>query len=82
MHGEMPITLCGGGAYNRRLVARLQQRLGATVTSSAALGIPPECVEGVVFAWLARQLLTGLPGNAPSVTGAAGPRLLGGIYPA
>ncbi|HSH83793.1 MAG TPA: anhydro-N-acetylmuramic acid kinase [Guyparkeria sp.] len=78
----MPVTLCGGGAYNDRLVARLQERLGTRVESSAALGLAPECVEGVVFAWLARQLLIGRPGNAPAVTGAAGPRLLGGIYPA
>ena len=78
----MPVTLCGGGAYNKRLVERLRDRLGTTVASSADLGIAPECVEGAAFAWLARQLLTGQPGNAPAVTGAAGPRVLGGIYPA
>lgn len=79
---SMPVTLCGGGAYNQRLVARLRERVGTTVESSAALGIAPECVEGAAFAWLARQLLAGQPGNAPSVTGADGPRILGGIYPA
>ncbi|KTG17016.1 hypothetical protein AUR63_00370 [Guyparkeria sp. XI15] len=79
---EMPVTLCGGGAYNQQLVARLRERLGTSVDSSAALGIAPECVEGAAFAWLARQLLSGKPGNAPAVTGAAGPRVLGGIYPA
>ncbi len=78
----MPVTLCGGGAYNCRLVERLREHLGTTVESSAVLGIAPECVEGAAFAWLARQLLAGRPGNAPSVTGAAGPRLLGGIFPA
>ena len=78
----MPVTLCGGGAYNKRLLARLRQRLRTTVESSAALGIAPECVEGAAFAWLARQLLAGRPGNAPAVTGVAGARVLGGIYPA
>ncbi|HEX6591239.1 MAG TPA: anhydro-N-acetylmuramic acid kinase, partial [Moraxellaceae bacterium] len=34
------------------------------------------------FAWLARQTVLGLPGNLPAVTGAAGPRILGTIYPA
>lgn len=81
-HPSMPVTLCGGGAHNQRLVARLRERLGTTVESSAALGIAAECVEGAVFAWLARQLLAGQPGNAPGVTGADGPRILGGIYPA
>ena len=79
---DIPVTLCGGGAYNKRLVERLRERLGTSVESSAALGIAPECVEGAAFAWLARQLLNGQPGNAPAVTGAAGPRVLGGIYPA
>ncbi|MFN2381055.1 MAG: anhydro-N-acetylmuramic acid kinase [Guyparkeria sp.] len=79
---DRPVTLCGGGAYNIRLVKRLRDRLGTEVESSAVLGLPPECVEGAVFAWLARQLLSGLPGNAPRVTGAAGARLLGGLYPA
>ena len=31
---------------------------------------------------LARQTMRRLPGNLPSVTGAAGARILGGIYPA
>ncbi|MFW6020943.1 MAG: anhydro-N-acetylmuramic acid kinase [Guyparkeria sp.] len=79
---DIPVTLCGGGAYNRRLVERLRDRLDTTVESSAALGIAPECVEGAAFAWLARQLLGGRPGNAPTATGAIGPRVLGGIYPA
>ena len=39
-------------------------------------------MEAMGFAGLARQAALGLPGNLPSVTGAAGPRILGGIYPA
>ena len=39
-------------------------------------------IEAMGFAWLARQTLLGLPGNRASVTGAAGPRVLGAIYPA
>jgi anhydro-N-acetylmuramic acid kinase len=34
----------------------------------------------MAFAWLARETLAGRPGNLPRVTGAAGPRVLGGIY--
>jgi len=41
----------------------------------------PDWVEAVTFAWLAHRTLAGLAGNAPAVTGAAGPRVLGGIYP-
>jgi anhydro-N-acetylmuramic acid kinase len=34
----------------------------------------------MAFAWLAHETLAGRPGNLPSVTGAAKPTLLGGIY--
>jgi len=39
-------------------------------------------VEAFAFAWLARQTLTGAPGNLPEVTGAKGERILGAVYPA
>ncbi|MCP4466567.1 MAG: anhydro-N-acetylmuramic acid kinase, partial [Halieaceae bacterium] len=47
----------------------------------AALGMDPDWVEAAAFAWLACQTLTNSAGNAPVVTGAAGERILGGIYP-
>ena len=43
---------------------------------------PPQQVEAAAFAWLARQTVHRLPGNLSSVTGAAGGRVLGTIYPA
>lgn len=74
---------CGGGAHNRQLMKLLQQELPATrVSTTADLGLDPDWVEAAAFAWLARQCLTGQPGNLPAVTGAAGPRLLGAVYPA
>ena len=62
----------------QRLQARLQPR---TVASTAAIGMDPDWVEAATFAWLASRTLAGLPGNAPVVTGASGPRVLGAIYP-
>ena len=50
------------------------------VRSSDIHGLPPLQVEAAAFAWLARQALLRQPGNLPSVTGAAGPRILGAIY--
>lgn len=75
--------VCGGGVHNRDLLQRLQAAVGTvTVKSTQALGIDPDWVEAIAFAWLASRCLAGLPGNAPAVTGARGPRVLGGIYPA
>jgi len=37
-------------------------------------------VESAAFAWFAHRTLAGLPSSAGSVTGAAGVRILGGVY--
>ena len=50
--------------------------------AALAHGLDPDCVEAMGFAWLAWRTAHGLAGNLPSVTGARGPRVLGGIYPA
>ncbi len=81
--GAEEVWLCGGGSRNRWLLARIRQRMGAVpVQDTQALGIDPQAVEAFAFAWLADQRLAGRPGNLPEVTGAAGPRQLGAIWPA
>ncbi len=77
------LLVCGGGAFNTHLMQRLQAGLPAMrVSSSASHDLPPLQVEAAAFAWLARQAIHRKPGNLASVTGAAGPRILGAIYPA
>ncbi|MES2399154.1 MAG: anhydro-N-acetylmuramic acid kinase [Pseudomonadota bacterium] len=77
------LIVCGGGAFNSHLMQRLQAGLPTLrVSSSDAHGLPPLQVEAAAFAWLARQTIHRQPGNLASVTGAAGPRILGAIYPA
>ena len=77
------LLVCGGGAYNLELMARLRARLAPLpVRSTSEVGLPPLQVEAAAFAWLARQHLNGQPGNSPAVTGACGPRILGALYPA
>ncbi|SDO37759.1 anhydro-N-acetylmuramic acid kinase [Pseudomonas jinjuensis] len=77
------VLVCGGGAFNPALMARLAARLpGARVSSTAERGVPPEWMEAMAFAWLAHRFLERLPGNCPEVTGAQGPRILGALYPA
>ena len=75
------LVVCGGGAYNEHLLSRLAALLpGCRVVTSGERGLPPLQVEAAAFAWLARERMEGRPGNLPEVTGAAGPRLLGGVY--
>lgn len=76
------LIVCGGGVHNRQLLARLAAQLPQTViTSSAAHGIDPDQVEAAAFAWLAARTVAGLPGNLPSVTGAASAAVLGATWP-
>lgn len=76
------LFLCGGGAQNTALWHRLASLLPDwSVDSTSALGLAPGWVEATAFAWLARQRMTGQPGNLPAVTGASGFRVLGGLYP-
>jgi anhydro-N-acetylmuramic acid kinase len=75
------LYVCGGGAYNAMLLAALA-RLAAPnrVATTTVLGLDPDYVEAVAFAWFARRTLAGLPSSAGSVTGAEGARILGGVY--
>ena len=77
------LIACGGGVRNPTLMARLAERLPRIkVETTAAHGLDPEFVEAVGFAWLAKATVEGRAGNLPTVTGAAGPRVLGAIYSA
>lgn len=72
------LWLCGGGALNDLLVERISKRItDVPVQTTAALGIPPEWVEAVAFAWLAWAHLQQIPAGIPSVTGASQAAILG-----
>jgi anhydro-N-acetylmuramic acid kinase len=75
------LYVCGGGAHNAGLLAAIAQRIAPDpVATTAALGLDPDYVEAVAFAWFARRTVEGLTSSAGSVTGAKGARILGGIY--
>ncbi len=81
--GTRELLVCGGGVHNPVLMARLRARLpGIPVASTEQAGVDPDWLEAMAFAWLAHRTLRGQPGNLPDVTGAAGQRILGGIYQA
>ena len=66
------IFICGGGAHNAYLVSRLQQLTAPDfkVATTESLGVHPDWVEAVAFAWLAYQTMQKRTGNLTSVTGA------------
>jgi anhydro-N-acetylmuramic acid kinase len=85
--GCRAVYVCGGGARNPHLLKALERALGQSgvsgvpVMTTEVLGVPPHHVEALAFAWLAMRCVERTPGNLPAVTGAAGERVLGAIYP-
>ncbi|MES2261881.1 MAG: anhydro-N-acetylmuramic acid kinase [Pseudomonadota bacterium] len=77
------VYICGGGAYNGMLLRELAVELDnkVKVESTSALGVEPNRVEALAFAWLAFRFNERLAGNLPAVTGAKGERVLGALYP-
>lgn len=79
------LLVCGGGAKNALLMARLQAllpnwRLGTTSDDDLGVSLDVDYVEACAFAWLAYQRLHNLPSNLPSVTGATQAVSLGAIF--
>ena len=75
------LYLCGGGAHNAALRQRLSQLApNFTVETTSALGMDPDWVEAIAFAWMAQQRLEGTALDTQAFTGASQPVVLGGIY--
>lgn len=79
-HGPRPLELlvAGGGARNGALMRQLRWRCtGMVVRPLEELGIADSQREALAFALLAWWHWRGVPGSAPSVTGAQRPAVLG-----
>ena len=77
------VYICGGGAFNEQLLLLISEALPSIkVTCTDCLGIAPNHVEALAFAWLAQQFVLRNSSNLPDVTGAKGLRVLGALYPA
>jgi anhydro-N-acetylmuramic acid kinase len=73
--------VCGGGAHNLHLIERIQKRLPTSlIQTTRQLGIDPDYVEAIAFAWLAKQRVDNKPSNIPSSTHANRLGILGGVY--
>lgn len=78
---EGKVFVCGGGAHNQFLLQRLEYFLPEfSLASTEKLGVHPNWVEAMAFAWLAKQTLEKKASNLTSVTGANQASILGGVY--
>jgi anhydro-N-acetylmuramic acid kinase len=81
--GADEILLCGGGARNGRLAARIGQLASPRpVRPTDTLGVPTRHVEAMAFAWLALRCVRREAIDLSAVTGASHPCILGAVYPA
>lgn len=75
------IYVCGGGAHNATLMSELGKVASdISVASTAELGVDPDWVEAMAFAWMAQETLSNRPIDTRAFTGAKLPVILGGIY--
>ena len=76
------LYVAGGGAANKQLMKRMQERLSnCTILSISELGISTQSKEAIAFALIGFLSMHGLPGQIPSCTGASGGRVLGSLTP-
>jgi anhydro-N-acetylmuramic acid kinase len=76
------VYLCGGGSHNKLLHQMIIDLLpGVVVQSSAEIGIDPDYLEAMLFAWLAAQTLNKKTLDLTAITGSKQPAILGAIYP-
>jgi anhydro-N-acetylmuramic acid kinase len=79
-HGIDLVVASGGGCANPTLMRMLADRLpGVGLRTTDEFGAPADAKEAIAFALVGWLTMHGLPGNAPSYTGAAGGRILGTI---
>jgi anhydro-N-acetylmuramic acid kinase len=75
------IALCGGGVHNKFLGEQLKQALPeCRVDGTQALGVDPDYLEAMMFAWFAGQTIEGKAVDLTHITGASKPAVLGVIY--
>ena len=73
------IFCCGGGLHNTFLMNQIERELNKKVFSTNDLGINPDYLEAISFAWFAKQRMENFRFELSRVTGSKGEIFLGKI---
>ncbi len=77
------VAICGGGVHNIGLLQALTKQLpDLQVDSTSALGVSPDFMEAMMFAWFADQALKRISLDLTGITGAKHSAIFGAIYAA
>jgi anhydro-N-acetylmuramic acid kinase len=80
-HAIRRLAICGGGVHNGALMQALNHAIpNIKIMSTQALGINPDFLEAMMFAWLAHQNLSATQLDLRTITGAHKQVLLGAVY--
>lgn len=80
--GVERVLVCGGGAHNSALMQRLNALCPSPVESCTVVGINPDWVEAMAFAWLAKCYMEGRALSLAPITGSSKPVLPGALFKA
>jgi anhydro-N-acetylmuramic acid kinase len=81
-HKVSEVLICGGGAENTTLLARIAEQTKVPVATTKKYDINPHSLESFMCAWLAEQRLSKKPIKLHKITGAKKDSILGGIWEA
>ena len=77
------LAICGGGVHNTQLFLALTKQLpDLKIISTNDLGVDPDYLEAMMFAWLADKAIRRISLDLKSITGSRHPAIFGAIYAA
>jgi len=74
------LYLCGGGAQNSFLMERIENLSSTKCFTTSDLGVDPDFLEAICFAWLAKQRLENRKFRMTEITGSKKEVFLGRVY--
>ena len=74
------IYICGGGVHNKFLMSRISFLLGEKCYTTAELGLDPDFIEAICFAWLAYKRVNNIKFDMSAITGSNEKVFLGKVY--
>ena len=74
------IYICGGGVHNKFLMSRISFLLGKKCYTTDKLGLDPDYIEAICFAWLAYKRVNNIKFNMSAITGSNENVFLGKVY--
>ena len=74
------IYMCGGGVHNKFLMSRISFLLGEKCYTTAKLGLDPDFIEAICFAWLAYKRVNNIKFDMSAITGSNEKVYLGKVY--